>query len=75
MDQYKVCGGVLEGIRRGIRWVLERIYSDYRVLAQLGFDLASAWLALAWLGWAVTIYKFREIAVFLILPPSPYPGL
>ena len=31
--------------------VLERRgYSDYRVLAQLGFGLARAWLALAWLG-------------------------
>ena len=41
------------GIRRGIR-VLEGIrgYSDYRVLAQLGFGLARAWLALAWLGLA-----------------------
>ena len=37
----------LEGIRRGIRG-----YSDYRVLAQLGFGLARAWLALAWLGLA-----------------------
>ena len=27
-------------------------YSDYRVLAQLGFGLARAWLALAWLGLA-----------------------
>ena len=37
--------------------VLERVlgYSDYRVLAQLGFGLARALLALAWLGWAVTI--------------------
>ena len=33
-----------ETIRRG--------YSDYRVLAQLGFGLARAWLALAWLGLA-----------------------
>ena len=38
---------------RGLLVVLG--YSDYRVLAQLGFDLARAWLALAWLGWAVTI--------------------
>ena len=28
----------------------ERGYSDYSVLAQLGFGLARAWLALAWLG-------------------------
>ena len=42
---------MVEGIsvleRRGIRG-----YSDHRVLAQLGFGLARAWLALAWLGLA-----------------------
>ena len=39
--------------------VLEAIrgYSDYSVLAQLGFGLARAWLARLWLGWAVTISR------------------
>ena len=38
--------------------IRERGYSDYRVLAQLGFGLARALLALAWLelGWALTIF-------------------
>ena len=39
--------------------VVERVlgYIYYRVLVQLGFGLARAWLALAWLGWAVTISR------------------
>ena len=41
--KFVVVDGVLDGIRG---------YSEYRVLAQLGFGLARAWLALAWLGLA-----------------------
>ena len=54
-------GGVLEGIRERER-VLEAIrgYSDYRVLAQLGFGLATAWLALAWLELGFDNFKFAS---------------
>ena len=44
--------------------------SDYRVLAQLGFGLARAWLALAWLGLAwlgcdnTHIYKYTNHSPF-----------
>ena len=50
---------VLEGIRER-----ERVlgYSEFRVLAQLGFDLTG--FGLAWLGWAVTKLKEKKTMAF-----------
>ena len=65
----------------GLNWtnrkfvVIERVigirekllgYSDYSVLAQLGFGLARAWLARLWLGWAVTIIFISSTITFYI---------